>query len=140
MNEKIKNLTSKELEYRIKDNQLQRESLNITALSDVNKFGSEQFDLLELQRDLMETGNALIERQNEILSIDSDYVRVEFIHGKKEVLHNKMKNTEIAKIPINDFLIIDNITYVPFTKTYNLNDDIVYVVMETIEEFNKRYD
>ena len=51
-----------------------------------------------------------------------------------------MKTEDIAKITLNDFLIFENKEYLTYSKVWDMDEDIIYVGLESREDFDKRYE
>lgn len=138
LKESIDIMSKDEVIYRLSDNESQKHTINIEAQSDINQFGKLQFNLSEIQRELTEIGNILISRLKEIENNNSDTVT--FYYKKLPLFEKRMTPTELNKITLNDFIMFDGEKFVVYSKFWNADDDIMYIMLESEKQMKSRYD
>ncbi len=55
------------------------------------------------------------------------------------IKQTQMDTIELSKITLNDFLVLNKATYVVFTKCWDMDSNIMYIGLETKEDFNNRF-
>jgi hypothetical protein len=72
------------------------------------------------------------------MEIDN-HTRVDFYNKEDLVFTRIMSNDEIVKIPYNDIIIIKKVVYRTYSRQYNIDDDVLFIMMELQENFHQRH-
>lgn len=65
--------------------------------------------------------------------------QTEFYCKSKTIKTVEMDTIDLTKITLNDFIVMDKQKYVVFTKCWDMDNDTMYVGLETEEDFSNRY-